>query len=367
VSKGVAKIYVAATGQNRGKTTLCLGLIDALVRRGLRVGFIKPIGQRYTEVQGKLIDEDAVLVESVFRPGSQIEDMSPVAVERGFTRKYINGESAGRDELLETIKRAIGRVQEDKDIVVVEGTGHAGVGAVFDLSNAEVASALGLKALIVSGGGIGKPIDEILLNRSLFREHAVDIVGAVVNKVDLPNYAKVDSLVRAGLGRKGIDVVGVIPFVPLLSYLTMELIVEAMEGELIAGKERLDLLIKKIIVGAMTAHRAVDHIDERALVITPGDRDDILLAVASLAGNERDKPVVSGLILTGGITPHDSIMRLITERQIPTYLVQTNTYGAASAVHDLLVKIRPHDATKIAEIFRLVSEYVDVDGILNRI
>jgi BioD-like phosphotransacetylase family protein len=361
------RIYVAATGQNRGKTTVSLGLIDALVKRGLRVGFIKPIGQRYEQVDGQLIDEDAVLVDSIFQCGSALEDMSPVAIERGFTQAYIKGKGGSRDELLRRIERALERVSVGKDIVVVEGTGHAGVGAVFDLSNAAVASALGLRAVVISGGGIGKPIDEILLNRALFREHAVDIVGAIVNKVDLQNYDKVDSLVRAGLQRQGMDVVGLIPFVPLLSYLTMELIVDAMQGTLIAGKHKLDLLIKNIVVGAMTPHRALDYIQERTLVITPGDRDDILLAVLSLDATEHRKSFVSGLILTAGLMPHPSIMRLITELQIPTYVVQADTYGAAAEIHDLLVKIRPGDTAKISEIFRLVSEHVDVDALLERI
>lgn len=361
------RIYVAATGQNRGKTTVSLGLIAALVKRGLRVGFIKPIGQRYQQVDGQLIDEDAVLVDSIFRCGSSLVDMSPVAIERGFTQAYIRGQTSSRDELLGKIKRAVERVEVGKDVVVVEGTGHAGVGAVFDLSNPAVAAALNLKAVIVSGGGIGKPIDEILLNRALFREHAVDIVGAIVNKVDLPQYDKIDALVRAGLRRQDMDVLGLIPFVPLLSYLTMELIVEAMDGTLIAGKHRLDLMIKDIVVGAMTPHRALDYIRDRTLVITPGDREDILLAVLSLAATEHRKAYVSGLILTAGLMPHPSIMRLITELQIPTYVVQADTYGAASEIHDLLVKIRPSDSTKIEEIIRLVAEHVDVDTLLERI
>jgi len=238
---------------------------------------------------------------------------------------------------------------------------------VFDLCNPAVAAALGLKAVIVSGGGIGKPIDEIVLNRALFREHSVEVVGAIVNKVDAANFDKVNSLARSGLGRLGIDVLGVMPFVPLLSCLTMELIVEAMHGELIAGKDKLDLLIKHIVVGAMTPHRALDYLGERTLVITPGDRDDILLAVLSLAAIEQQKQVVSGLILTAGLTPHPSIMRLIEGVKIPTYVVPTDTYVTASEIHDLLIKIRPSDTTKIAEIVRMVAESVDVDALLERI
>jgi BioD-like phosphotransacetylase family protein len=361
------RIYVVATGQNRGKTTLSLGLIDALLKSGLRVGFIKPIGQRFVEIDGQRIDEDAILVDRIFHLGAPLQDMSPVAIARGFTREYIEGKTSTRDELVSKIEQAIDRIEQAVDIVVVEGTGHAGVGAVFDLSNPAVAAVLGLKAVMVSGGGIGKPIDEILLNRALFREHSVEIIGAIINKVDIASFDKVDSMVRAGLRRQGMDVVGVIPFVPLLSYLSMQLIVESIQGQLIAGQDHLDVLIKNIVVGAMTPHRALDYISERTLVITPGDRDDILLAVLSLAATERRKNFISGLVLTAGIMPHPSILRLISELQIPTYVVQADTYGAAFQVHDLLVKVRPSDTSKIAEIFRLVAEHVDVKAILDRL
>jgi BioD-like phosphotransacetylase family protein len=363
----VKELYIAATGQNRGKTTLSVGLIDALLRRGLRVGFIKPVGQRYARIEGKLIDEDAVLIDSIYHCGADLEDMSPLAIEKGFTQSYISGQTDSAEELLGKIRRAIERVRADKDVVIVEGTGHAGVGAVFDLCNPAVAAALGLRAVIVSGGGIGKPIDEIVLNRALFREHGVEVVGAVINQVGAANFEKVDSLARSGLRRLGIDVLGVMPFVPLLSCLTMELIVDSVKGDLIAGRDKLDQLIKHVVVGAMTPHRALDYIQERTLVITPGDRDDILLAVLSLAAIEQQKPVASGLILTAGLMPHPSIMRLIQGLQIPTFVVPTDTYATASEIHDLLIKIRPSDSTKIAEIVRMVAESVDVDTLLERI
>jgi dethiobiotin synthase len=363
----VKKLYIAATGQNRGKTTLSLGLVHAFQKRGLRVGFIKPVGQRYVELRGRLIDEDAVLVDSILHSGADLEDMSPVAVARGFTQEYIQGRTESREQLLGRIDEAMHRVQSGQDIVLVEGTGHAGVGAVFDLSNPEVARALGLKALIVSGGGIGKPIDEIVLNQALFRQYSVELLGVVINQVEAEKYPKVNPLVRSGLGRLGIAVLGVMPFVALLSYLSMELIVESMPGELIAGHGDLDRLIENTVVGAMTPRRALEYIRQGTLVITPGDREDMLLAVLGLAASERRRGWISGLILTAGVKPHGSVLRLITEAQIPTYLVGTDTYSAAAEIHDLLVKVRPRDQAKITEIFRLVADTVDVDGLLERL
>jgi BioD-like phosphotransacetylase family protein len=360
------KFYLAATGQNRGKTTLSLGLTHALMARGLRVGFIKPVGQRVARVGDVLVDEDVILLHTVLGITDRLEDMSPVHIPRGFTQAYIRGEAGDQQQHLDRIHSAFERVSVDKDVVLVEGTGHAGVGGVIDLSNATVAAALGLRSVIVSGGGIGRPIDELVLNRALFERHGVDVIGSVVNKVDLGRYDAAATTVRQGLGRLGIDVLGVIPFVPLLSCLTMELIVGALPGRLIS-EGRLDYLISSVQVAAMAARRALEFFEERTLVITPGDRDDILLAVLSAMSLDPTKKLVTGLVVTAGIEPPPSILRLLQEREIPTYLVQRDTYDTASAIHDLLVKIRASDRTKVGEVVRLVDQYVDVDRLLDRI
>ncbi|MEI7542992.1 MAG: AAA family ATPase [bacterium] len=361
------KIFVGATRQNRGKTTLSLGLISAFKKRLLNVGFIKPIGQRYVELNGEMIDEDVVLVENIYGSDCPIKDMSPIAINQGFTTNYIEGKIQNRQQLVDQIQKSFEVVSKGKDIVVVEGTGHSGVGSVFDLSNADVAKILDVKALLVSAGGVGGPIDEIMLNKTFFDVQGVKTIGAVVNKIEMDKFDRINNTVRKGLTRKGIETLGVIPFVPLLSFLTMELIIDSIDGELLAGKDKLDLLIKNIVVGAMPAHEALDYFGERVLIITPGSRDDIILALMSSYTLGEQKGEIAGMILTGGTAPHPSIMKLIEKSQIPTLLVKKDIYTTASCLHDLLVKVRPKDTKKIDKIVNIVSGYVDVDRMLDLI
>src|SRR5918993_5843839 len=132
-------VYLAATGQNRGKTTLSLGVMDGFQRRGLSTGFIKPVGQRTIIEDGVPADEDAILMRSVFGLSEPLDRMSPVHIPRGFTRDYIEGRVV--EDLGARIRRAhVGFA--DRDILLIEGTGHAGVGAVIGLSNAVVAQML---------------------------------------------------------------------------------------------------------------------------------------------------------------------------------------------------------------------------------
>ena len=158
-------LYLAATGQNRGKTTAALGLLDGFLGRGLRTGFMKPVGQRTVIEDGVPADEDAVLMKSVFGLPERPRSMSPVHIPRGFTKAYIAGEVV--EDLPAAILRAHAAFAEH-DVLLVEGTGHAGVGAVIGLSNAAVAAMLGTPAVIVSEGGVGRPIDEIVLNAAFF-------------------------------------------------------------------------------------------------------------------------------------------------------------------------------------------------------
>src|SRR5437867_5196380 len=190
-------LYLAATGQNRGKTTAALGLLDGFLSRGLSTGFMKPVGQRTVIEDGVPADEDAVLMKSVFALPDRLSLMSPVHIPRGFTKAYIAGHVV--EDLGARIRTAYEEVTRDRQIVLIEGTGHAGVGAVIGLSNAVVAAMLGTPAIIVSEGGVGRPIDEIVLNAALFAKHGVPVAGAIVNKVDVKAQPGIESVLERGL------------------------------------------------------------------------------------------------------------------------------------------------------------------------
>ena len=209
LNKVTPRIYVAATRQDDGKTTCCLGLYAALKRKFPRIGYIKPVGQRFVEVAGKKVDEDSVLVSDTYDVNLPIEAMSPIAVDRMFTRNYLK--QGNLPQMQGTIVSAFNRVAWEHDFVIIEGTGHAGVGSVIDLSNAQVAQLLGSKALIVTTGGVGRPVDEVSLNLALFEKQGVEVIGVVLNKV-LPS--KIEALrpwAERAFAKMKLPILGVIP------------------------------------------------------------------------------------------------------------------------------------------------------------
>ncbi|MHC4713434.1 MAG: phosphotransacetylase family protein [Planctomycetota bacterium] len=357
------RIFVAATRQNDGKTTVSLGLLACISGSMERLGFIKPVGQRYIEIEGHKIDEDAVLMRDVFGMSCNLSDMSPVAIARRFTRDYIEGGS--RHELESRIWTAYRSVAAESDFVVIEGTGHAGVGSCFDLSNAAVARLLKVSVIIVTGGGIGRPIDEVMLNRCLFSQVGVDIMGVIINKVRPDKLEEVEFYARKGLQRLGLELLGVIPYREQLVGPTMGQVLEEIGGELINGADHLDVNIERTLIGAMTPHQALDHFGQGALLITGGDREDLILAAMGgcILGLGKAN-CVSGIVLTGGIYPHDNIMRLIRKTWVPVILVKQDSFNTARNISELTFKIRPGDKKKISVARRLVNRHVNVDRVL---
>ena len=141
-------IYVAATKQHAGKTTVSLALMSGLTKRFGKVGFIKPVGQQHVPVQTSdgdevRVDKDVSLLREYFNLSHvDYKYMSPVIIPRGYTKDYLDGHISFQDQL-DSIKKSYSEISKNSDVVLIEGTGHCGVGSIVNLNNAKVASILG--------------------------------------------------------------------------------------------------------------------------------------------------------------------------------------------------------------------------------
>jgi BioD-like phosphotransacetylase family protein len=159
---------------------------------------------------------------------------------------------------------------------------------------------------------------------------------------------------------------GVIPHQRLLSSPTVELVREELKAELLNQPPHQRGLIEDVVVGAMGAQNAINYFRRGALLITPGDREDIVLAACTSLDSESDNKML-GIVLTGGLRPGPSVMKLIGAMPIPVLLTQQDSYEVAAKVHDLTVKTRPTDAEKISLIRDLIARNVDIPAILKAI
>ncbi len=354
------RIFVAATRMNDGKTTTCLGLTAALQAMGLHVGYIKPIAQRVVMSGDDQVDEDTLLIDGLFDLDIPIAAMSPVAIGPDFTKQYLENPEEIGPQLKDRICRAFDRSAYGKDIVVVEGSGHAGVGSVFGASNADNARVLGSKAIIVAAGGIGKPIDEIALNKALFDKAGVEVVGAILNKV-LPD--KIDFIrdfAGRGLRKLGVPLLGVVPLQETLVYPNLDQVADETKARWIHQPDGLRR-VRRVVIGAMSARRHAEYLRvPGTLVIVPGDREDLLEAFILGDGAKS----LSGVIFSNGLLPNDDIVRRLKDAGIPLAAVEAESFAVTARINNMSVKTMRQDADKIPIIEKMISESVDIAGLL---
>ena len=362
-NKTTKRIFIAATRMNDGKTTTSLALFSAIRSITERVGFIKPVGQRFVEVEGRQVDEDSVLLNQIFNVQTPIHAMSPIAVHATFSREYLDNPSANHANLIDKMCRAFDRAAFERDYIIVEGSGHAGVGSVFSLSNAEVAKRLNAKVIIVARGGIGRPVDEIALNKAVFEAAGVGIIGAIINKVEPDKLEMVDKYCRIALEHMNIPLLGCIPHEYKLTQPNLEQVVAVTNGRWLNGKNtgsknRID----KVIIGAMAAKGLVEHLVKGILIIAPGDREDIILSAIATDGMHSDK-LIAGIILTRNILPDPKLMEMIEKTSIPVIMCGEDSYKVASKINNMTVKTQPSDEDKIPIIKDLITKNIDLEVI----
>jgi len=359
-------LYIAGTGQHSGKTFVSLGLVEALIERGLKAHYMKPVGQRAIQWGEDRVDNDVVLIHEVCHLRTRPGMANPVTLPSGFTTEFLtSGKSS--TPLMRRIQQGFEAVSQDADIVVIEGTGHAGVGSVVGLSNAEVARLLGARAVIVTGAGVGRPIDEFALNRALFDARGVCITGVIANKIQSHRLAEIKQLLEKWFAAQSVPLLGALPFEPALTYLTVRQIVGEIGAQVVNGEDVLDRRVRKCIIGAAPAHRLLPFLEEGVLAIVPGDRDDLILAAVSCDELDPEAAGTVAICLTSGILPQQSVMRIIKESRVPVIASERGTYDVASEISSLVAKTMPGDVAKVELAKQLISRYVELDVLLDRL
>ena len=359
-------LFVAGTSQHIGKTTTSLGLLHAFRKRGLNVGYCKPLGQRFQGTEEHALHDDTLLIS---RSLGMREDQQPaLAVPLSSSKVGQAIQDLQVEEYLSGIRRSFDTVAQGRDVTVVEGAGHVAVGSCLKVSTAEVACTVDAKVLLISSGGVGSTIDSLSLSWDFLRYRGADVMGVLVNKIWPQKYARIKETVTRGLANLDIHCFGAVPFEERLNQPTMRQVHEAIGGELIAGADRLDNRVENTIVAAMEAEHMIRYLKCSTLIFTPGDRSDNLLAAlsASALGDICEAPV-AGLILTGGFPPNGTILRMIEAAHVPTILVDGDTYSTASKFHATAFKIAVDDSEKIQWAMCLAEEYIDVDGLIEQL
>ena len=367
-------VFIAATGQNNGKTTTSLAFYQHLRKIFKPLSYMKPVGQRTIELQRNTsADEDVVLMRRVFNLRRKANFMSPVTVRPGFTRQYLDGK-IDNTHIFKTIVEGWNALTSGGSTVIVEGTGHAGVGSIFDANNAQVAKLLGLPVIMVTEGGIGRPLDALSVNLALFDQEGVAVKGVIFNKVQPSKKDQVREYGSKYLNKRGIEVLGVVEYSQPLSRPSLARLLIDLKAKLLSGEGRLDQVPTSIIIGASLLDYIIQKTSRRTLVVTPASRTDVIswathnFTLQHLGKNRRQVEVI-GLVLTGDQEPNKSVIDLARDSDLPIMRVREDVYETVERIHHSLAKILPGDSEKLDLVHRLYANSIQwkkIQGIIEQ-
>jgi phosphate acetyltransferase len=355
-------IYIATIEENCGKTIITLGLLRMLLGRTAKVGYFRPIIEDHEEGRK---DTHIETVLSYFDLDIQYEEAFAITKS-----KLIKKKNKGKiGEVIDLIIEKYKDLEDRFDFILVEGTSFSGEGTVIELDmNVLIAKNLGIPTVIV-GSGVGKTLDELIDSLSLaynsFKMKDVEVLSIIANKVQPENI----ELVTAGL-QKNLPSTVLINSIPIISSLnnpTIQEIVEALDAKVLFGQESLNNQIGNYSIGAMQLRNYLLHLKENALVITPGDRADIILG-ALQANESANYPSVSGIVLTGNIVPEESILKLIEglSSVVPIITVEGGTYHISNKIGTIKPKIYADNTEKILTSINTFDKYVDLDVLIDK-
>lgn len=356
-------IYIATSDHNSGKSIITLGLMSILIGKTAKVGYFRPIVEDF--VDGEL-DNHIETVLSHFNLDIKFEDAYAITKS-----KLIKKKNKGKiGEVLDLIIEKYKKLEERFDFVLVEGTSFTGEGTSIELDlNVLIAKNLGIPTIII-GSGVGKTLEELVDSLYLvydsFKVKEVEVLSVFANKVQPENIELVTKSLQKSLPENVL--VNTIPLISSLNNPTMQEIVNELDAKVLFGGNYLNNEIGHFSVGAMQLHNYLVHLHDNALVITPGDRSDIILG-ALQANESANYPTISGIILTGNIVPEESILKLIEGLSaiVPIIAVDGGTYHITNRIGAIKSEIYANNTHKIETSITTFEKYVDNEALSERL
>lgn len=353
MSRATTSIYIASPEGETGKSTIALGLLHRLSAMVPRVGVFRPITRRE--------ERDYILELLLAHSDAQLTYEECVGVS--YQRLHEDPDGAIAD-----IVDRYHAVANRCDAMVIVGSDYTDVASPTELSvNARIAANLGAPVLLsVRASGrtpaeIAAVIELCLAELSLQHTHTAAVVA---NRCE-PE--KMSAVLQAceNLGPR----VYVLPEVPLLVAPTVGELCTAVQGTLVHGDPTLLAReVTGVMVAGMTADHCLERLTEGIAVITPGDRSDVVLAVASAHAAE-GFPSLSAIVLNGGLSLHREIARLVTGLglRLPIIATELGTFATASAVAAARGRVTASSERKIDTAIALMEHHVDTADLLERL
>ncbi|MCM0612260.1 phosphate acetyltransferase [Marinobacter sediminum] len=367
-------LFIAPTSMDSGLTSVCLGLLRALEREGVSVGFYKPFYQpvhhtKSFHTAGK--DSSVAFVRS----RSHLEPPTPIALREA--QQLLNRGKSGL--LMENVVGEYQKVAKDVDVVVIEGLVPDRSEAYIARLNVEVARNLGSEVILVSPPKMrpASEVDEELdFSSRLFASPSdPDVIAVILNKVGEPERSGLSLQSSSETAQFTTDyrndckvfsenrfhLLAEIPWQPDMLAPRVSDIARELDIEVLHEGEMLNRRVQRVSVCARTIRNMIETLKPGTLMVTPGDREDIIVTTALAALNGVP---LAGLMLTGGLTPDPMVIeicRRALDTGLPVLASENNTYETAHMLANLSAAIPIDDPDRIEKAMEAVATRIDTN------
>jgi BioD-like phosphotransacetylase family protein len=357
------KVFVAATGQNSGKTTTSLSLMYMACKKYKRVGFIKPFGPKPSIARsGMVADKDAVLMAEVFGLEEDLSLMSPLVLHPGDTQKLLEGELSGA-EMERKMFDAIDELDRKNDFLIIEGAGHTGVGSVLGFSNARVAKIADAPVVMVTGGGVGNVVDSAYMNLALFEKEQADVRAVLVNKIIPEKREKTLRYLELAFAKETFKVVGGFNYQPILANPTLRRIRQVLDVPLHGNQEAAGQIAHHVQIGSAATQRVTELLKESSLVTVTSSRDELLVTLANMYNLPEYRHLLAGLVIPGVAKISAITQKILDNSGIPYMRTTRTTADVFNTITDDVSKLNAMDTQKINLIMELADKRFEFDAL----
>lgn len=356
-------IFIATSEPYSGKSIVALGLVNMLLGKTQRVGYFKPIVNTYP-LEGKDIHVQTIIEHF----GLPINYEDTYAVTRQEAMRQIEGDSQG--QMMDLVISKFKKIEENYDFTVIEGSDFIGEGAAFEFeANISIAKNLGAPVIMVVSGEdktTAQVVNSVHTMLRNFEAREIQVLAIVANRIKPDQVDDVQELLTVQLPTESI--LAVIPEDKGLQSPSMKEIYENLGGKLLFGEDQLTNQVDNFVTGAMNVPNFLNHIKENVLIVTPGDRGDIIIG-ALQANLSTSYPKIAGVVLTAGSEPEEPIIRLLQGSQtvFPIIAVKTGTFQTITQIDSIKPRITTDNVKKIQLAIDTFSKYMDMESLDQKI
>lgn len=332
-----------------GKTGILLNWALMLQQKGLKIGYFKPVSNMPVTIEEALVDEDAVFAQRVLNLKETLSSLSPFVLTANKAFRHLRGEPI---QAVDKIKLSWEQVAADKDVVLVEGSGHVNDGSLYQVSAFHIINLLNLQAILVlKFTNLFQAIDDILIIQEQLQDK---LKGVIFNWVDSRHLEVLSQTVIPFLQKQGIKSYGLIPRDERLLAVSVAHLAKSLGGRIICGEEHQDELVETFMVGAMGQEQALKFFRRKAnkAVITGGDRADVQLAALETP--------TKCLILTGNYRPASSVLAVADSKGVPVILVDMDTLTAVEKAEQVIGRLHINSEDKLQKLRASINQYLDL-------